>query len=174
VSFKGYGAVQRAVLARLAKNTADPLGDFEVPPGYQSWTPLGELARAAGCHRESARRALGKLDGAVETRLLYPVQWIHLSRAVRGGLPPDAQPPVPGARRHDYRAVAGPHKGEPMTYWEYPRRDYGNAQLHARLALTEEHAQRYAEAEEHWRRVGRREWLRALREYREAQSLHQS
>ena len=71
---KGYGAIQRRVLAKLAENTADPLEDERATLSYRteantrSWTPLSDLA-VDGTHSaiESARRALYRLaeDGVV-------------------------------------------------------------------------------------------------------------
>jgi hypothetical protein len=167
---KGHGAVQRAILDRLAATTADPLADFVVPPGYQSWTSLEELSQAIRepgfiPHAESIRRALSKLRaaGLVETRLLYPARWNHLSQTRPGWL--EGEPPVLGARAHNRRASHGPHKGEPMSHWEYPSRNWGNRQLHARLALSEGDAETYAKAEDHWRHVGVRVWNQRLRDY---------
>jgi hypothetical protein len=74
---KGYGAVQRHVLARLAANTADPAADHDTLPYHQSWTSLHDLRAGTPFHDESVRRAISKLAaaGLVETRLLRRVRW---------------------------------------------------------------------------------------------------
>ena len=133
---RGYGSVQRLVLARLAENTADPLEDFEIEPCYQSWTRLQVLAAGeppnANCRfvydseYESMRRAVMKLAkvGAVETLPLYSVHWHYWND--------DNGSPPPGARLREWRH---PRTGEPMQHWETPHRGYGQPQLHVRLAL---------------------------------------
>jgi hypothetical protein len=95
-----------------------------------------------------------------KTRLLYGVRWNHLSQARPGRL--EGEPPIPGARAVNYRGI---RTEQPMSYWEYPVRNWGNRLLHVRLALSEKDRQRYAEAEEHWWRVGVREWNQGVREW---------
>ena len=113
---KGYGAVQRHVLARLAENPADPAADHDAPPYHQSWTSLHDLRTGTRYHEESVRRAVSKLApaGIVETRLLRPVHW-HGT----------ADPNRPGARRRPSPPKGwGPYA---RLLWCYPTRTRGNA-----------------------------------------------
>ena len=82
---KGYGIVQRRVLAQLTEVTADPMADFDMPPWFQSWTPLAELAggkSSAWSIYESTRRAVAKLAAArvVETAIMYGWRWHHVPK----------------------------------------------------------------------------------------------
>ena len=138
------GAVQRSVLAALAENHADPMADFEVPPWFQSWTPLTDLARGGdwreylSSRSDSTRRAVATLAaaGVVETNELSGVRWHQTGDESR-----------PGARR---RTLIG-EDNESMAWWEYPDRGPGDKRLmHVRLALPEDEAERYRELRRAW------------------------
>lgn len=145
--------MQRRVLAALADNHADPMRDFEVAPWFQSWTPLTVLVGPVQSRYdpmiESTRRAVSKLAaaGVVETKMLRRVSW-HGRRHGTAS--------VPGARSRVIQCARRMRNGEYIdpprstVIWEYPDRDCGNEQLHARLALSPEDQGRYRQAEAHW------------------------
>jgi hypothetical protein len=139
---KGYGAVQRRVLAKLAENQVDPLSELDTPPYFQSWTPLSDLANEDDrAETEATRRAVKKLAaaGVVETRKLY---------AVSKGYWPRADGTQPGSYRRYWQDIHGKQRWG----WEYPVRLYGQPRLYVRLALPVEVAERYGKIYTRWRR----------------------
>ena len=121
---KGYGEVQRHVLARLAENTADPAADLDAPPYHQSWTSLRDLRAGTPYHDESVLRAVSKLAaaGIVETRLLQPIRWRMTD-----------DPDAPGAVTRPRWETGVFAKLFARFAWQRPVRDHGNKQLHARM-----------------------------------------